>query len=149
MYMVFELNGLQYDGMLGDHIEVDLLDNPGKDLKIDKVMYLSNKEKGTHVGQPYLEGAEITALYEKDVKADKILVFRYKPKKKFRKRKGHRQGYSQIHLTAVKFGDISLTKKDEAPAQACSRDPRGRADQDRASRRHDWRGPDCGISDRN
>lgn len=116
MYMVFELNGLQYDGMLGDYIEVDLLDNPEKELKIGKVMYLSNKEKGIHVGQPYLEGAEITALYEKDVKADKIIVFRFKPKKKFRKKKGHRQGYSLIRLTAVKFGDISLTKKDEAPA---------------------------------
>ena len=101
MYALVEFLGKQYKVEKGSSLKVDKIDaEPGTSLDIDKVLLVSS-DKLT-VGSPYVQGAKVSATVESHGRGDKIIVFKYKPKKDYRRMYGHRQEYS-----IIKIGEIS------------------------------------------
>ncbi|NLZ44659.1 MAG: 50S ribosomal protein L21 [Clostridia bacterium] len=101
MYAVVECGGKQYRVAPGDVITVEKLpQEEGQEVVLDRVLLLGGEE-GVRVGKPLVEGAKVTAKVVDHGKAKKILVFKYKPKKNYRKRYGHRQPYTRLQIQAV------------------------------------------------
>ena len=106
MYALVEFKGKQYKAEKGAVLKVDKIDaEPGTALNIDTVLLVSGASEGqVTVGSPYVQGAKVSATVESHGKDDKIIVFKYKPKKDYRRKQGHRQQFSLI-----KIGDISAS----------------------------------------
>ena len=103
MYAVIVTGGKQYKVSEGDTLFIEKLDaEAGSEVTFDKVLLVADGEKIT-AGAPYVEGATVEANLEKNGKGKKIRVFKYKAKKNERKKIGHRQPYSKVTVTAVKF----------------------------------------------
>jgi len=101
MYALVEFMGKQYKAEKGVSLKVDKIDaEPGTALNIETVLLLSGDT--VTVGSPYVQGAKVAATVESHGKDDKIIVFKYKPKKDYRRTQGHRQQYS-----IIKIGEIS------------------------------------------
>ena len=101
MYALVEFKGKQFKAEKGALLKVDRIDaEPGTAVNIDKVLLISGD--AVKVGSPYVEGAKVSATLESHEKDDKIIVFKYKPKKDYRRKQGHRQQYS-----VIKIGEIS------------------------------------------
>ena len=101
MYVLVEFLGKQYKAEKGALLKVDKIDaEPGTAINIDKVLLVSADT--VKVGSPYVEGAKVSAVVESHGKDGKIIVFKYKPKKDYRRKQGHRQQYS-----VIKIGEIS------------------------------------------
>lgn len=102
MYAIIKTGGKQYKVSEGDLVRVEKLNNEvGETVEFDQVLLVAGDE--LKVGSPYVENAKVTATVEDQNKEKKIVVFKYKPKKKYRKKHGHRQPY-----TLVKIDSISL-----------------------------------------
>ena len=101
MYALVEFKGKQYKAEKGALLKVAKIDaEPGAAIAIDSVLLVSGDT--VSVGTPYVQGAKVSATVESHGKDDKIVVFKYKPKKDYRRKQGHRQQYS-----IIKIGDIS------------------------------------------
>lgn len=101
MYAVFETGGKQYKASVGDVLFVEKLNvEAGETIKFDKVLLVSDNGE-IKAGTPYVDGAVVEATLEKNGKGKKIRIFKYKAKKTYRKRIGHRQPYSKVVITAV------------------------------------------------
>jgi len=97
MKAVFETGGKQYYVSENDVIYVEKLDNEaGSEVTFDHVLVLGDK-----IGTPYVKGASVVCLVEKHGKAKKIKVFKYRPKKKYRKTQGHRQPYTKLVVKKI------------------------------------------------
>ncbi|MCL2215306.1 MAG: 50S ribosomal protein L21 [Treponema sp.] len=100
MYALVEFKGKQYKAEKGALLKVDLIDaEPGTAITIDTVLLVSGEP--VKVGSPYVEGAKVSAVVESHEKDDKIIVFKYKPKKDYRRKQGHRQGFSIIRVDNI------------------------------------------------
>jgi len=100
MYALVEFKGKQYKAEKGALLKVDLIDaEPGTAITIDTVLLVSGEP--VKVGSPYVQGAKVSAVVESHEKDDKIIVFKYKPKKDYRRKQGHRQGYSIIRIDSI------------------------------------------------
>ena len=101
MYALVEFKGKQYKAEKGALLKVNKIDaEPGTAVNIDTVLLVSGDS--VTVGSPYIAGAKVSATVESHGKDDKIIVFKYKPKKDYRRKQGHRQEYS-----IIKINDIS------------------------------------------
>jgi large subunit ribosomal protein L21 len=101
MYAVIETGGKQYRVQEGDIIYVEKLNgNEGEEVKFDKVLLVS-KEGNIEVGRPYLDGASVVGKIVEQGKGRKIIVFKYKSKKDYRKKQGHRQPYTKIEIQKI------------------------------------------------
>ncbi len=97
MYAIVETGGKQYKVEQGSAIYVEKLEAAeGETVTLDKVLYVN----GT-VGAPYVQGATVTAKVEKQGRGKKIIVFKYKPKKDYRKKQGHRQSYTKLVIESI------------------------------------------------
>ncbi len=103
MYAIIKTGGKQYKVSEGDLVRVEKLAyEVGETVDFDQVLLVSNDGE-LKVGSPLVEGAKVSATVEDQNKDKKIVVFKYKPKKQYRKKHGHRQPY-----TLVKINSISL-----------------------------------------
>jgi len=101
MYAIIEENGRQYTVRKGDLIQLDLKDATEKEsLVFDRVLMLRDDAE-TRVGTPTLSGAKVTATVIGEVKGDKIVVRKFKRRKKYRRKQGHRQRYTQIRIESI------------------------------------------------
>jgi len=101
VYAVVETGGKQYRVAEGDVIDVELLDAPvGGTVVLDRVRIVAD-ESGVKIGRPVVEGAKVTAKVAAVGKQRKILVFKYKPKKNYRRRYGHRQPYTRLVIEKI------------------------------------------------
>ncbi len=101
MYAVIETGGKQYKVSEGDVIFVEKLDvEAGSTVTIDKVLVVADGED-VKVGAPYVDGASVTASAIKNGKEKKIIVYKYKPKKGYHKKQGHRQPYTKLEITKI------------------------------------------------
>ncbi|MDN5332590.1 MAG: large subunit ribosomal protein [Tepidanaerobacteraceae bacterium] len=101
MYAIIETGGKQYRVSEGDVIRVEkLCAQEGETVELDRVLVVSDGEK-LMVGRPVLENAKVTATVLKHGKGKKIIVFKYKPKKNYRRKKGHRQPYTEIKIEKI------------------------------------------------
>ena len=101
MYAIIETGGKQYRVQEGDVIRVEKIKvADGETVKFDKVLLVSDEEK-LNVGKPYVDGAVVEAVVENQGKAKKIIIFKYKAKKDYRKKQGHRQPYTQVKIEKI------------------------------------------------
>jgi large subunit ribosomal protein L21 len=101
MYAVIETGGKQYRILEGDSIYIEKLGvEEGDDIVFDKIVAVG-KDEGLVAGTPYVEGAKVLAKVVKNGKAKKIMVFKYKAKKNYRKRQGHRQPYTKVQIEKI------------------------------------------------
>ncbi len=100
MYALVEFKGKQYKAEKDALLKVDRIDaEVGSAVDIDSVLLLSG-DKVT-VGAPYVKGAKVSAVLESHKKDPKIIIFKYKPKKDYRRKTGHRQQYSYIRIKDI------------------------------------------------
>jgi large subunit ribosomal protein L21 len=101
MYAIIETGGKQYRVSEGDIIRVEkLAAAEGQVVEFDRVLAVS-RDGELLVGKPWLENAKVTATVLKHGKSDKIIVFKYKPKKNYRRKQGHRQPFSEIKIEKI------------------------------------------------
>ncbi|MBE6064652.1 50S ribosomal protein L21 [Clostridium cochlearium] len=102
MYAVVVTGGKQYKVAEGDVIFVEKLDGEvDSTIELENVLAV-NKDNGEFVvGKPVVEGAKVTAKVLKQGKAKKVVVFKYKPKKHYRKKQGHRQPYTKLQIEKI------------------------------------------------
>jgi large subunit ribosomal protein L21 len=101
MYAIVETGGKQYKVQEGDVVYLERLPyESGSEVVFDKVLVLS-KESGVEFGAPVVEGAKVNAKILSHGKAKKIIVFKYKPKKGYRKKQGHRQLYTKVQIEKI------------------------------------------------
>ncbi len=102
MHAIIETGGKQYKVAEGDVIFVEKLANEAGDaITFDKVLAVIDGDKATF-GTPVVEGASVAATVVKNGKGKKIMIFKYTPKKGYRKRQGHRQPYTKVQIGAIK-----------------------------------------------
>ena len=100
MYAVIETGGKQVKVSEGTVIYVEKLDvEAGENYTFDKVLMVGGDS--LRVGNPYLEGVNVEATVEKQGKQKKIIVFKIKAKKKYRRKQGHRQPYTKLTVTKI------------------------------------------------
>ena len=101
MYAIIETGGKQLKVEEGQAIFVEKLDaEPESEVVFDKVILISDKT--TKVGTPYIKGAKVTAVVDKQGKGKKIMIFKYKSKKgSTRRRQGHRQPFTKVTIKAI------------------------------------------------
>ena len=104
-YAIIVTGGKQYRVKSGDVLFVEKLPvEAGDTVTFDQVLAILDDEKEAVIGAPLVEGATVTANVVKNGKAKKIHVFKYKAKKNYRRRQGHRQPYTQVQIDAITVG---------------------------------------------
>ncbi len=100
-FAVIETGGKQYRVSVGDKVKVEKLNaEPGADFLFDRVLLVADGEK-VEVGNPYLKGAKVAGKIVRDGRARKEIVFKYHSKTRYRKKKGHRQHFTEVEITAA------------------------------------------------
>ncbi len=103
MYAIIESCGRQYKVSEGDVVLFEKLDvQEGSNITFDKVVLISNDEK-VEVGSPYVKSAKVEGKVLAHGKHKKIIVYKYKPKKNYRRTQGHRQPYTKIEITKIEL----------------------------------------------
>ncbi len=101
MHAIIVTGGKQYKVAEGDTLYIEKLNaEAGDTITFDQVLAVLNGETATF-GAPVVEGATVTANVVKNGKGKKVLVFKYKPKKNYRRRQGHRQPYTKVEITKI------------------------------------------------
>ena len=101
MYAVIQTGGKQYRVSPGQTIEVELLPaEPGSTVTVDEVLLVSNGDE-TLVGAPFVPGAKVVTIVARESRGPKVLVFKYKSKKRYRRTTGHRQDYIHLLVTDI------------------------------------------------
>ncbi len=101
IYAIVETGGKQYRVVPGQVVDVDRLDvAEGATIELDRVLLLGEGD-GVTVGKPVVEGAKVLATSQGEGRGKKIIVFRYKPKVRYRRKTGHRQGYTRLTIDKI------------------------------------------------
>ena len=101
MYAVIETGGKQYRVQEGDVLNVEKLNaEAGEKIEFTKVLALSD-DNGLTVGKPYIENAKVEAEVVANGKAQKVIIFKYKSKKDYRKKQGHRQPFTTVEIKSL------------------------------------------------
>lgn len=114
MYAVIQTGGKQYRVQEGDVITIEKLNvEAGDKVEFDQVLVLGEGAE-IKVGAPYVDGAKVFGSVVENGKAKKVIIFKYKSKKDYRKKQGHRQPYTMVEITGI--GADKPAKKAAAPA---------------------------------
>ena len=102
MYAIVKTGGKQYKVAQGDVLFVEKLEaNEGDVVTLDQVLACTNAEGELVVGAPVVEGASVTAKVVAQGKAKKVIVYKYKAKKDYRRKQGHRQPYTKLVIESI------------------------------------------------
>jgi large subunit ribosomal protein L21 len=100
-YAIIETGGKQYRVSVGDRISVERLAvEESEEITIDRVLLLGG-DGDTKVGMPVVDGATVTAKIDDHFRGEKLDVFKYKPKKRYRRKIGHRQALTHLTILAI------------------------------------------------
>lgn len=105
MYAIIEDSGTQIKVSPGDVLEVDLrgsVDEQPKTVSFDRVLAVGDGEKAANIGTPYVDGAAVEAEVVEQFKGEKIDVVKFKRRKGYRRKTGHRQSYLKVKITNIK-----------------------------------------------
>ena len=101
MHAIIETGGKQYKVAEGETLFIEKLEaEAGQAITFDKVLAILDGDKATF-GAPVVEGASVAATVVKNGKGKKVRIFKYNPKKGYRKRQGHRQPYTKVEIGAI------------------------------------------------
>lgn len=101
MFAIIETGSKQYKVALGDKIKVEKLEAKGDTVTFDKVLLVGTDEKDMKLGAPFISGAKVEAKVVRHGKHDKIIVFKFHHKSRYRKKKGHRQPFTELEITKI------------------------------------------------
>src|SRR5215470_12655803 len=119
MYAIVETGGKQYRVKPGDTVAVERLSGePGETLDLARVLMIAGNGDSPRVGTPGVDGAVVRAEVLEHGRGEKIVVFRYKSKVRYRRKTGHRQALTRLRIT-----DILLDGKSTTPAAAKESEP--------------------------
>ncbi|MCJ8013784.1 50S ribosomal protein L21 [Paenibacillus sp. KQZ6P-2] len=101
MYAIIETGGKQYKVQEGDVLYIEKLNaGDGESVTFDRVLAVS-KDNGLVAGTPVVSGASVTAKVERHGKGAKVVVYKYKPKKNYHKKQGHRQPFTKVTIEKI------------------------------------------------
>ncbi len=104
MYAIVESGGRQYRAEAGNSFVTEKLPHEvGEQIELNTVLLLANGDEIT-IGQPTIEGATVKATIVEQFRGEKIFVWKYKPKKRYRRRRGHRQQYTRVRVDEIVAG---------------------------------------------
>jgi large subunit ribosomal protein L21 len=116
VYAVIETGGKQYRVEVGQQLRVERLEVPkGERVEITRVLAVGDAQ-GVRFGRPVVKGARVVARSLGEQKGEKIIVFKYKPKVRYRRKMGHRQLYTLLRIEQIVPGE-------EASAPAAAQQP--------------------------
>jgi len=123
MYAIIESCGKQYKVAEGEVVFFEKLDvEEGKKVTFDKVVLVSEDGK-VQVGSPYVKGVKVEGKVVAHGKAKKILVYKMKPKKNYRRMQGHRQPYTKVEITKISAGTKATETEAKAETKTASAKP--------------------------
>jgi large subunit ribosomal protein L21 len=112
-YAIIETGGKQIRVEPGRFYDVELIhEDPDANYTIDKVLLVNNDSQVT-IGQPFIEGATVETTVMKHWRAPKVLVYKMKPKKKTRKKRGHRQEITRLMVNSISVNGSTIAAKAE------------------------------------
>jgi large subunit ribosomal protein L21 len=100
VYAIIQTGGKQYKVEVGDQISVEKLESD-VNAEVEFETLLVADDSGVKVGKPILEGVAVRGKVLEHGKGKKVVVFKYKPKKDFRKKRGHRQPYTKVEILSI------------------------------------------------
>ncbi len=104
MYAIVESGGRQYRAEAGNSFVTEKLPyEVGEQIEMNNVLLLANGDAIT-IGQPTVEGVTVKATIVEQFRGEKIFVWKYKPKKRYRRRRGHRQQYTRVRVDEIVTG---------------------------------------------
>jgi len=103
VFAVVKTGGKQYKVSVGEKLKIERLDmEEGKTVEFDEVLMYADEEKGiVKVGRPFIEGVKVIGKSLGDGKSDKITVLKFKPKKRYKKKQGHRQMFTEVLIERI------------------------------------------------
>ena len=118
MYAIIESCGKQYKVAKGDVVFFEKLDaEVDKNYNFDKVVLVSDDNGKVQLGNPYVKGVKVEGKVVSHGKGKKIIVFKMKPKKNYRRKQGHRQPYTKIEITDIKMSTATKTTEKKETAK--------------------------------
>lgn len=100
-YAIVQDGGKQYKVVEGSTIDVDRFScEAGDQIDLDRILFVRDGDD-VHIGTPFVQGARVTATVENQIKGPKIIVFKYKPKERYRVKTGHRQKYTRLKVDSI------------------------------------------------
>lgn len=115
-YAVIKTGGKQYKVVENQVLSVEKLEGDGKSFVFDEVLLLVDGDK-VEIGAPTLAGVKVYADVIAEVKGEKIEVFKYKSKSRYRKHTGHRQKYTQVKISGIGTKAVKAEPKPVKPAK--------------------------------
>ncbi len=114
MYAIIKTGGLQYRVVKDDVIQVPRLHkNPGDEVELNEVMLLTSDD-ATIIGKPLVDGAKVVAEVLDEARGKKLIIFKMKRRKGYRRKNGHRQWYTELRIKDIVSTDNKLkTESDE------------------------------------
>ncbi|MDQ7027479.1 MAG: 50S ribosomal protein L21 [Anaerolineae bacterium] len=101
MYAIIRVGNRQYRAEVDKFIDVDRLPNEtGAEITIDDVLLVSDGEE-VAIGQPNVEGASVSATVEEQFRGEKLIVYKYRQRTTYRRKKGHRQYHTRLRINAI------------------------------------------------
>ena len=116
MYAIVETGGKQYQVEEGRYVDIEKLEgNVDSKVTFDNIVMIVNGKK-SKVGQPYVSGASVEGKILKQDKAKKIIVFKQRPKKGYRKKQGHRQEFTRVMISKIRTSAKKSAKEEATEA---------------------------------
>ncbi|UCC63452.1 MAG: 50S ribosomal protein L21 [Anaerolineae bacterium] len=101
MYAVIETGSKQYKVQEGQFVDVEKLPlSVGEKVELDRVLLVSDGDK-VQVGRPTVEGAKVLATVDRQDKHRKVVIYKYRPRKRYRLKKGHRQPFTRLRIDKI------------------------------------------------
>lgn len=100
MYAIFKVSGFQFGAEEGTTVRIPTQNVEGKKLTIDEVLFIKDGDQAL-IGAPVLDGARIEAEVVGDTRGEKLLLYKYKRRTKYRRTQGHRQNYTEIKVNRI------------------------------------------------
>jgi large subunit ribosomal protein L21 len=123
MYAVFSTGGKQYRATTGDIIKVEKLDaERGATIELDRVLMIGEGEE-VKIGAPYLSGSKVTARIVEHGRGEKVKIVKFKRRKNYLKRQGHRQYFTALEITGIEAPTAGAKKEPEAVAEVEAKVP--------------------------
>lgn len=112
MYAVFKTGGKQYRARQGQVLKVEKLEaQPGATVEFDQVLLIADGEHFS-VGAPYVSGAKVSATVRAQGRGRKVQIVKFRRRKHHLKRAGHRQSYTEVHVTGISGGGAAAATED-------------------------------------
>ncbi len=102
MYAIVETGGKQYQMEEGRYVDIELLDNEPESKVVFKTVVMLVNGKKSKIGQPYVTDASVEGVVVKHDRAKKIIVFKQRAKKGYRRKQGHRQGFTRVMINKIR-----------------------------------------------